>query len=190
VRLAEEGGAFPALCFPVAPMLGCIGVAPPAGQVISSLTSGPHGGNMDWKGTAEGVTFYFPVYAEGAMLSLGDGHACQGDGELVGSGIEVSFDVQFTVDVIGGTRANWPRGEDRSFLFTMGNARPLEQALQHATTEMLRWLGEGWAVGASEAGLLLGFAAAYDVGNVFDPAYTVVCKLPKELVLKRATPLP
>jgi amidase len=182
VRIARERRPRPELAFPVVPMLGCIGVAPPGGQVISSLTSGPHGGNMDWRGTTEGVTFYFPVFTEGGLFYLGDGHACQGDGEIVGSGVEVSFDVRFTVDVIRGMRINWPRGEDRSFIFTMGNARPLDQALQHATTEMLLWLGEGYSIGAFEAGLLLGFASVYEVGNVFDPAYTMVCKLPKERV--------
>jgi acetamidase/formamidase len=188
VRLAGENRPRLELAFALAPMLGCIGVAPPEGQVISSLTSGRHGGNMDWRGTVEGVTFYFPVFAEGGLLYLGDGHACQGDGEIVGSGVEVSFDVEFRVDVIRGMRINWPRGEDRSFIFTMGNARPLEQALQHATTEMLIWLGEGYSTDAFEAGLLLGFAVVYEVGNVFDPAYTMVCKLPKEFVRKRSSP--
>lgn len=185
VRLAGERKAVRSLSFPLAPMLGCIGVAPPEAQVISSLTSGRHGGNMDWRGTAEGATFYFPVFAEGGLLYVGDGHACQGDGEVVGTGVEVSFDVQFTVDVVRGMRSNWPRGEDRSFIFTIGNARPLEQALQHATTEMLLWLEEEHGFIAAEAGLLLGFAVVYDVANVFDPAYTVVCKLPKEYAKKR-----
>jgi acetamidase/formamidase len=182
VRLAGEGKGFRALSFPLAPMLGCIGVAPPERQVISSLTAGRHGGNMDWRGAAAGATFYFPVFEEGGMLCVGDGHACQGDGELVGSGVEVSFDVQFTVDVVKGMKSSWPRGEDRSFIFTIGNARPLDQALQHATTEMLLWLGEDYGFSPNEAGLLLGFAVEYDIGNVFDPAYTVVCKLPKACV--------
>ncbi len=67
-------------------MLGCFGVAPPRGQAISCATSGEHGGNMDYRGFREGVTVYFPVFAEGALFHLGDGHALQGDGEIVGTG--------------------------------------------------------------------------------------------------------
>ena len=40
----------------------------------------------------------------------------------------------------------WPRGETATDIFTIGNARPLDQALQHATTEMLRWLGEDYGL--------------------------------------------
>ena len=56
-----------------------------------------HGGNMDYRGFAPGVTVYFPVFVAGALFHLGDGHALQGDGEIVGTGIEISFDVEFTV---------------------------------------------------------------------------------------------
>src|SRR5438270_10441961 len=107
-------------------MLGCFGVAPERGQAISTATSGPHGGNMDYKGFEQGVTVYLPVFVEGALLFVGDGHAVQGDGEIVGTGIEISFDVQFTVRVLNGKPTpNWPRGENETHIFTAGNARPL-----------------------------------------------------------------
>jgi len=87
-----------------------------------------------------GVTVYFPVFAAGALFHIGDGHAVQGDGEIVGTGIEISFDVQFTVDLQKGKQIYWPRGENSEYIFTVGNARPLDQCVQHATTEMARWL--------------------------------------------------
>ncbi len=121
-------------------MLGCFGVAPPGGQAISTATSGQHGGNMDYRGFVSGVTVYFPVFVPGALLLVGDGHAIQGDGEISGTGIEISFDVRFTVDLLKGKQIHWPRGENEAYIFTVGNARPLDQALQHATTEMVRWL--------------------------------------------------
>jgi len=170
------------LCLPLAPMLGCFGVAPAGGQAISTATSGPHGGNMDYRGFVEGVTAYFPVFAPGALFFLGDGHAVQGDGEIVGTGIEVSFDVQFTVHLLKGKRIGWPRGESATHLFAVGNARPLDQALQHATTEMLRWLHEGYGLDTASASTLLGQCVEYDLGNVFDPAYTFVCKVAKALL--------
>ena len=55
---------------PLSPFLGCFGVAPPLGQAISTETSGPHGGNMDYRGLVAGVTVYFPVFTEGALLFL------------------------------------------------------------------------------------------------------------------------
>ncbi|MBO0682965.1 MAG: acetamidase/formamidase family protein [Candidatus Dormibacteraeota bacterium] len=122
------------------------------------------------------------VAVPGALFHIGDGHATQGDGEIVGTGIEVSFDVQFTCRVRKDARISWPRGENREFIFTVGNARPLDQAVQHATTEMLRWLSEDYGLDPRAAGTLMGQAVRYDLGNVFDPAYTMVCKLPKELL--------
>jgi amidase len=171
---------------PLAPMLGCFGVAPPRGQAISTATSSTHGGNMDYRGFREGVTVYFPVSVPGALLFVGDCHATQGDGEIVGTGIEISSDVQFTVHLQKGRRISWPRAEDDDYIMTAGNARPLDQALQHATTEMMRWLEEDYGLDARAASILLGQCVRYEVGNVFDPAYTIICKVEKKL-LRRGT---
>lgn len=170
------------LSLPLDPMLGCFGVEPRGGQSISTATSGPYGGNMDYRGFRAGATVYLPVAATGALLYLGDGHAVQGDGEIAGTGIEVSMDVEFSVDLVKGKQLEWPRGEDADDIFTVGNARPLDQALQHATTEMMRWLQEDYGLDAHSAGILLGQTVEYAIGNVFDPAYTMVCKLPKRVL--------
>ena len=164
------------------PMLGCLGVAPDGAQFISTATSGPYGGNMDYVGIVSGTTVYFPVFVPGALLHLGDGHAVQGDGELVGTGIEISFDVRFTVRLLKGKTIQWPRGENDDFIFTMGNARPLDQALQHATTEMCQWLQEDYGLNEHAASTLMGMCARYDLGNIFDPAYTMVCKMSKQVL--------
>ena len=74
------------------------------------------------------------------------------------------------------------RGETADHLFTVGNARPLDQAVQHATTEMLRWLCDALHLDELGAHILLGHCAEYDTGNVFDPAYTMVCKIGKNLL--------
>ncbi len=165
---------------PLAPMLGCFGVAPPGGQSINTGTSGPNGGNMDYRGYVSGVTCYFPVFAEGALFHLGDGHATQGCGEIVGTGVEISMDVQVTFKVLKGKESSWPRGENDDYVFTVGNARPLDQCVQHATTEMLKWLQQDYGFDALAANMLLGQCVEYDLGNIFDPAYTMVCKVPKK----------
>lgn len=170
------------LVLPLAPMVGCFGVAPERGQAISTATSGSHGGNMDYRGFGPGVAVQFPVAVSGALFHIGDGHAVQGDGEIVGTGIETSFDVQFTCRVRKGRAISWPRGEDREFIFTVGNARPLDQAVQHSTTEMVRWLAEDYRLDARAASVLMGQTVRYEIANVFDPAYTIVCKMPKAIL--------
>ena len=177
VTLVEPETALGRLALPLEPMVGCFGVAPPGGQAISTATSSTHGGNMDYRGFREGVWVHFPVFVPGALLHVGDGHAIQGDGEIVGTGVEVSFDVQFTVRVAKGKAIHWPRAENAEDIMTVGNARPLDQCVQHATTEMVRWLEADYALDARGAHTLLGQCARYDLGNVYDPAYTMVCRL-------------
>ena len=104
------------------------------------------------------------------------------DGEILGTGIEISMDVTFTVSVIKGKQIAWPRGQNVEHIFTAGNVRPLDQAIQHATSEMLRWLTEDYDLSLPDANIILGTYVEYDVGNVFDPAYTMICKLPKSVL--------
>ena len=183
VALADPPDRLRDLVLPISPMIGCFGVAPAGGQAISTMTSGEHGGNMDYRGFGPGVTVLFPVFVSGALFHLGDGHAVQGDGEIVSTGVETSFEMTFTARVQKGRRVGWPRGEDATDIFTVGNARPLDQALQHATTEMLRWLAADYGLDTVAASHLLGQTVRYDVGNVFDPAYTVVCRLAKRWLI-------
>ncbi len=179
VTLDEPQSALANVALPLDPMVGCFGVAPARGEAISTATSAQHGGNMDYNGFVAGTTVYFPVFAPGALFHIGDGHAVQGDGEIVGTGVEISFDVEFTVELRKGWQTHWPRGENRDYIFTVGNARPLDQCVQHATTEMIRWLQNDYGLTGEDAHLLLGQAVQYDVGNIFDPAYTMVCKVAK-----------
>jgi len=187
VKLQTPTGKLGKLILPLAPFLGCFGVAPAGRQAISTATSGPHGGNMDYRGFVAGTKVYLPVAEPGGLFFLGDGHAVQGDGEIGGTGVEVSMEVIFHIDLISGKTIAWPRGEDDDFIFTIGNARPLDQALQHATTEMLRWLQTDWSFDETSASLLMAQTVEYEVGNVFDPAYTIVCKILKRWLVDSAT---
>ena len=166
---------------PCDPMIGCFGVAPAGGEAISTATSGPHGGNMDWRGFKPGTTVWFPVAVPGALFFLGDGHALQGDGEISGTGVETSCLMTVTLSLRKRWPIAWPRGEDGNGRFTVGNARPLDQALQHATTEMSRWLAEDGHDGVAISHIL-GQAVRYEIANVYDPAYTVICRLPAGII--------
>ena len=180
VRLKDTIAGLENFILPFEPMIGCFGVAPSLGQAFSTATSAENGGNMDYRGFKPGTTVYLPVFVPGALFFLGDCHAIQGDGEIVGTGVETAMEVEIRLSLRKGDAPNWPRGEDAGFIFTVGNARPLDQALQHATTEMLDWLMSSYGLSMIAATHLLGQVVRYEVGNVFDPAYTMVCKLEKK----------
>ncbi len=179
-RLANPPVALRDWAVPLEPMIGCLGVAPALGQAISTATSGAYGGNMDYRGLGAGVEIMFPVSVPGGLFFLGDVHAGQADGEIVGTGIETAAEVQFTVSVIKKKQIGGPRGSNKSEIFTIGNARPLEQALQHATTEMLDWLMQDYGLDEVAASHVMGQAVRYDIANVFNPAYSVVCRIRKD----------
>ena len=183
-RLRTPKGPLCNIDLPLDPMVGCFGVAPPRQQAISTATSSTHGGNMDYRGFRQGVKVSFPVAVEGGLFHIGDGHAVQGDGEIVGTGIEISFDVRFTLDLIKGKQIGWPRAENDEYIMAVGNARPLDQAVQHASTEMLSYLAQDYGLDARTAHLMMGQCVGYDIGNIFDPAYTMVCKIRKDILKK------
>jgi acetamidase/formamidase len=170
---------------PLEPMIGCFGVAPSLGQAFSTATSAENGGNMDYRGVGPGATVWFPVTVAGALFFLGDCHATQGDGEIAGTGIETCFEVEVRLTVEKNRNLVWPRGESATDIFSVGNARPLDQALQHATTDMFNWLTSDYGLSAAAASHLMGQVVRYDVGNVFDPAYTMVCRIEKKWLPKR-----
>ncbi len=163
---------------PYAPMVGCFGVAPARGEAISTATSSRNGGNMDYKHFTSGCTVYFPVAVDGALFFIGDGHLVQGCGEIGGTGVESAIAVTCHITKASMKSITWPRAEDSMYIYAVGNARPLDQALQHATSELHRMLIECGA-DATTAAVLMSQAVEYDIGNVFDPAFTVACKIKK-----------
>ena len=162
-------------------MLGCIGVAPARKEAIATNTPGAFGGNMDYAGLTAGVKVMLPVFEQGALLFIGDGHARQGEGEVVGTGLETSMDVEFTVDVVKKTIA-WPRIETPTHIMVLGSARPLLEALQHATSDMQRLLISEYGLTERGAATFMGQALEYEIANVVDPNFTVVAKVRKALV--------
>jgi len=164
------------------PMLGCVGVAPPANQSYRSGWLGSWGGNMDYNGLREGVTVYLPVYQEGAILFVGDGHALEGDGELNGDALETSMDVEFTVDLIRGKSTQGPRFENDEYLMASGIGGSLQDALQMATTELARWLERDYKLSANESNVILGTSIRYDIAEVVDPQVHIVAKVSKAVL--------
>ncbi len=134
------------------------------------------GGNTGLPGLLAGTTAYFPVSVEGALFFIGDGHAVQGDGEIVGTGIETSFEVEFTLHVLKGKQINWQHSETAISSSLPAIRGRWTRPCGIATTEMLRWLTGDYGLAVTEASMLLGQCVEYDLGNIFDPAYTMVCR--------------
>ncbi|HYE86801.1 MAG TPA: acetamidase/formamidase family protein [Vicinamibacterales bacterium] len=170
------------------PMLGCVGVAPARKEAIATSTPGAFGGNMDYAGVNQGVTVMLPVNEPGALLFIGDGHALQGEGEVVGTGLETSMDVEFTVQVVKKSPIQWPRLDNDTHVMVLGSERSLIEALQHATAEMHRWLMQDYGLSERGASLLMGQTLEYEVANVVDPRFTMVAKMRKSILagLKRS----
>jgi amidase len=164
------------------PMLGCIAVAPPAHQSFRTGYPGTFGGNMDYNQIREGTTIYLPVFAPGALLFIGDGHAAQGDGELTGNALETSMDVEFTVDLVRGQSTGAPRAENDEYWMSSGIGNSLTDALQLATTQLVNWLQREFKLEPDEAAVVLGTAMRYDIAEVVDPLVHVVAKIRKDAV--------
>jgi amidase len=177
--LEKPSEALKSFTVPLQPMLGCVAVAPQGDLSIRTTDSGRFGGNMDYNQIREGTTLYLPVYHPGALLFLGDGHAAQGDGELTGDALETSMDFEFTVDLIPGRNFGHPLAENAEFLMSIGIGGSLDQALQQATSGMVRWLERDYGLNANESAMLLGFAVKYDVVDLVGTQVSIAAKLPK-----------
>lgn len=171
-----------AIELPMDPMHGTVGVAPPAFEARSALVPDAHGGNLDTPEMRAGVTAYFGVNVEGALFSLGDGHARQGEGEACGTGVEVAMNTVLIVDLIPGIPTPWPRLESDTHLMTIGAARPLENAYRVAQVEMTGWLAELCGIDKMDAYQVVAQAALTPVAQVCNPIYTVTSKIQKSFL--------
>jgi acetamidase/formamidase len=184
--LEEPTDALKGFVVPMRPMLGCVAVAPPGDWSIRTTDSGRFGGNMDYNEIREGTTLYLPVNHPGALLFVGDGHAAQGDGELTGDALETSMDIEFTVDIIPGKSFGHPLAENAEFLISIGIDGTIDQALQQATSGMVRWLDRDYGLNANEAAMVLGFGVKYDVVDLVGTQVSVAAKVPKAALAKMA----
>jgi acetamidase/formamidase len=159
----------PGVALPVAPFFGSIGVAPPplVGR-ISSRPPGWHGGNLDNKDLVAGSTLYLPVHVPGALLSVGDGHALQGHGEVTGTALETSLRGTFELRVRKGERLKWPRAETPSHYISMGLDEDLDQATRLATREMVDFLVAQKRLSRDEAYMLCSLAGDLHVTQAVD----------------------
>jgi acetamidase/formamidase len=172
---------------PIEPMHGTVGVAPAGGEVRSALVPDAFGGNMDTPQMRAGTTCYLGVNVPGALLSLGDGHARQGEGETCGVAVETAMNTVIVVDLIKGQPPTpWPRLENDTHVMSAGSARPLEDAFRIAQHDMVTWVAALCGLDPIDAYQLVTQAVESPLANVCDTNYTSVAKMPKRYLRKPA----
>jgi acetamidase/formamidase len=184
---ASEGGF--TVDLPMVPMHGTVGVAPANLEVRSALVPDAYGGNMDTPEMQAGVTCFLGVNVEGALFSIGDGHARQGEGETCGVAIECAMDTVVAIDLVKGCPTPWPRLESDTHIMSTGSARPLEDAFRIAQTDLIRWLVSDHGLALMDAYQLISQAVESPLANVCDINYTSLAKIRKEWLPPRRGPL-
>ena len=167
---------------PMRPFFGSIGVAPPPEQGrISSTAPGRHVGNLDNKDLVAGTTLYLPVHTPGALLSIGDGHAAQGDGEVSGTAIETSLGGTVQVILHEDRTLLWPRAETPTHYISMGLDPDLDEAARLATQEMIDFLVRDRDMDREDAYVLCSVALDLRVTQLVDGTKGVHGMLAKSL---------
>ncbi len=177
------------LSWPIRPMIGVIGTAP-AGEAVATGTPDTHGGNMDCKRIGAGTTLYLPVYAEGALLAMGDLHAVMGDGEVCVCGAEIAGRVTVRVTVLkeAGLPLPFLVSEDRCM--AIYSAEGLDAAAAGATLRMRGFLMEKAGMKDYEAGMLLSLAGDLRVCQAVDPNKTCRMELDRAYTKKLGVVFP
>jgi acetamidase/formamidase len=170
----------PGIEIPMHPFFGTMGVAPAAW--LGRINDGPPdyiGGNLDNKELVEGSTLYIPIQVKGALFSVGDGHAGQGDGEVDATALEVTLHGKLQLTVRKDMHLLWPRAETRESYITMGFSRDLNRAAVQAVREMVRFLVEERHLSTEDAYMLTSVAADLHVTQIVDGTKGIHALLPK-----------
>ncbi len=171
----------PGLRIPVVPFVGTIGLAPAEAGDHPIVPPGPQGGNMDIRHVTPGATLYLPVAVEGALLSLGDTHAAQGDGEVCGTAIETSSEVTLRVHLQKQRGLRYPMLETHPMSLRSGHAiatsgigPDLCQAARDATQGMIEEIGRRTGLDPLDAYLLASVAGDLKISEIVDQPNWVV----------------
>jgi len=170
----------PGIRIPVHPFFGNLGVAPPEGR-LNSAPPAYNAGNMDNKWLVAGTKVYIPVQVPGALFSVGDGHAAQGDGEVCITAIETNLTGVFRFTVRKDMKLRWPRAETPTHFITMGLHESLDEAARRATREMIDYLVTTRGLSRDDAYMLTSAAVDLHVTQVVDGVKGVHATLPKSI---------
>ena len=128
-----------------------------------------------------GSVLYLPVHVSGALLSIGDGHAMQGDGEVTGTALETSLTGTVEIHVRKGQRLRWPRAETPTHYMTMGLDPDLDEASRLATREMVDYLVAEKGLSRDDAYILCSLSADLHVTQAVDGTKGVHAMIAKSI---------
>ena len=168
---------------PIEPFAGVIGVAPATDELLVTIPPRANGGNMDNRYLGEGTTVYLPVFAEGALLSIGDTHAAQGDGEVGGTGVEAPMRIVLEVEVMkGGRSIPEPEYETDDYYAVTGFGETIDEAARKATRYMIDYLVAERGLSRNDAYVLCSLAGDLKISEAVDmPHYLVSMHMPKAI---------
>ncbi|MBI4185377.1 MAG: acetamidase/formamidase family protein [Proteobacteria bacterium] len=165
---------------PLSPFFGVIGVAPP--PAYGRIPSGPpreHGGNLDNKELLAGSTLYLPVWVPGALLSIGDGHGVQGDGEVDVSALETSLNGTFEIVLRKDLKLAYPRAETPTHYITMAFDTDLDDAAKRALRDMIGLIASLANLSREDAYMLCSLACDMHITQLVNSEKGVHAMLPK-----------
>ena len=195
---ALEGGAdgwtefAPGICIPLAPFCGEVGLAPAAPGPHSTIPPYRHGGNMDTKHLTRGARLFLPVEVEGALFSMGDGHAAQGDGEVCGTAIETPMRASVQLTVRRDVQVDEPqfltagplaaRTNTAPFYATDGIGPDLMEGARSAIRHMIDHLRRRYGLSRTDAYMLCSVAVDLKICDIVDvPNWVVSAFLPQSI---------
>ncbi len=176
----------PGIEVPLRPFFGSMGVAPPPElERISSAPPWIHAGNLDNKELIAGTTLFIRVHARGALFSIGDGHAAQGNGEVDLAALETALVGTFRLTVRKGMKLRWPRAETPTHYITMGFDENLDQAIKIALRDLIDFLSETKGLNRDDAYMLASVAADFSITQLVDGKRGVHAMIPKAIFTGR-----
>jgi acetamidase/formamidase len=165
------------------PFPGVMGVAPATQELLSTIPPRANGGNMDDPNMTVGTTLYFPVFVEGGLFSIGDGHAVQGLGEVCGTAIEVPLRVIYEIELIKDKSMEEPQYETEDYYATTGFGTTIDSAAKKATLYMIDYLMKEHKLSENEAYALCSLAGDLKIAETVDlPHMLVTMHMSKEVL--------
>ena len=173
------------LTVPMHPFVGTIGVAPPRERRMSFSQGPEYLGDVDQPGVTAGATLVLPVQVDGGLLSMGDAHGAQGDGEITGVAIEIEAEVELTVRVRSADEVAFAGLPQLNTTGAIGSIAGLQgvnlgDCARAAYTDLARRLIRQHGFSTLEAYELLGQVGRLQIGNMIDPFYSVVASVGRE----------
>jgi acetamidase/formamidase len=173
---------------PLRPFLGVIGVAPPPPKEYDSIPPRIWGGNIDIRQLTAGARLWLPVAVDGALLSAGDAHGAQGDGEVCGTAVETTARASLRISLRSGFGISAPQFRTPPFSgadgaagwhCTTGVGPDLMQATKDAVRGMIKFLRTSWKLSDEDAYILCSLAVDLKINEIVDkPNWIVSACLP------------